>query len=335
MKEKVITFDSDGIGLEGVLRLPDTAAGPLPSVLLIHGSLEHDRDGNLLKTMDNRRIYKKNFFREISVRFCAAGYATFAWDRRGFGRSQGTPGNHFSEAADAKSALAMLRARKELDPQKIVVFGQSAGVYVATLLARDGETPAFYILSGGLFRDYKEMMEFNFQRVRDYAAKSDRNLEWVEENDLWGLAMGLNVEAMFQAIAQGRDQFTISYKGHSWTRPIDQQVHAKEQAPKRQFRYINRPALVIHAQADLNVPLEDAYEIVKVLKTSGIDVELKTIPEADHSFQQIAPDWETRIRERMSQACFRRPYKEEYFRAMIDFLNRKFFQAYQGGCPSK
>lgn len=323
MKEKIVCFDSENIRLEGVLRLSDTLDRPAPCILLIHGSLEHDRDGNLLQTRDNKRVHKKNFFREISTRFCSAGYATFAWDRRGFGKSKGTPGNYFTESADAKSALGMLRRRKELDPEKIVVFGQSAGVYVATLLARDNERPALYILSGGLFRDYKEMMQFNFHRVRDYARISDRNLRWVEKNDLWGLAMGLNVEKMFQAIKEGRDHFTVTYKDRCWHLPIDQRVHAEEFAPKKQFGFIKRPTLIIHGRDDLNVPLQDAFEIESVLKASGIDVELKTIAGADHSFQQIARDLETRIRERISLASFKRPYKEEYFTAMTDFLTRK------------
>jgi len=324
LKEKILSFDSDGVELEGALRLPDRAEAPVPSVLLIHGSLEHDRDGNLLQTRDNREVPPKNFFREISSRFCSSGYATFSWDRRGFGKSSGAPGDYFTEAQDARNALKVMRAREELDRDKIAVFGQSAGVYVASLLAREGETPALYILSGGLYRDYQDMMKFNFHRVRDYALESQKNLEWVEEHCLWGLAMGLNVDAMFQAIKEGRERCAITYKAHSWILSINQRVYAEENRPKRQFKFINRPALVIHAENDMNVPLRDAFDIAKVLKASGIDVELKTIPEADHSFQQTAPDWETRIREKMSMACFKRPYREEYFQAMTDYLDRKF-----------
>ena len=326
MIETVIPFESDGIRLEGVLRIPNPQGRKVPAVLLIHGSLEHDRDGNMLKARDNRTVPVKNFFIEIAARFGEAGYAVFSWDRRGFGKSCGTPGNYFAQARDAQNALKMMRERPELDPDKIVVFGQSAGVYVATLLAKAGVKPALYILSGGLYRSYKGLMSFNYHRVRDYARASKENLKWVEENDLWGLALGVNMDRMFQAIEDGQDTFTISYKDHSWTQPIDREVYREDLAPSRLFCHINRPSLVIHGGDDMNVPLQDAHDIVKVLKANGIDATLKIIPEADHSFQQIAPDLDTRLRERMSLACFARPYQEEYFNAMLDFMDQKLNQ---------
>ena len=324
MKETVISFISDGISLEGALRLPDHVERPVPSVLLIHGSLEHDRDGNLLKTRDDRKVHRKGFFLEISRRFCDCGYATFAWDRRGFGRSHGSPGDYFSDVEDARTALEMMAARSELDSERIAVFGQSAGVFGATLLAKESDLPALYILSGGLFSDYKDMMRFNYHRARDYARQSPENMEWVEKNDPWGLALGLNLDEMFRAIEAGRDEFTIEYKNMSWNLSLDKRIYSDEFAPKNQFRFINRPTLVIHGENDLNVPPQDAFGIVRVLKDNNIDVELVMIPEADHSFQQSVSDYEIRLKERMALTSFKRPYKEEFFRVMIDFLNRKF-----------
>ena len=317
-----MSFESDGIQLEGVLRMPDGTDQAVPCVLLIHGSLEHDRDGNMLQTRDNRKVHDKNFFLNISMRFCLSGYATFSWDRRGYGKSAGTPGDYFADVEDARSVLNALSAQSEIDQERIAIFGQSAGVYVATLLAKEGQTPALYILSGGLYRDYKDMMKFNYHRVRDYAMKNQQNLEWVEKNNLWGLAMGLNLYDMFRTMENGGDEFTITYKTHSWTLPINKRVHAEESAPKHQFRFINRPTLVIHGEDDLNVPLQDAHNIAAALNASGVDVELITIPGADHSFQQSAPDPEARLRERISSDSFKRPYKEEYFMAMMDYLNR-------------
>ena len=65
MIEEILTFYSDGLKLEGVLRYPDKTITPIPVILLIHGSLEHDRDGNLLKTKDEKQVYSKNFFKTI------------------------------------------------------------------------------------------------------------------------------------------------------------------------------------------------------------------------------------------------------------------------------
>lgn len=326
MKERNISFNSDGIKLEGIMRYPDWIGGPVPGILLIHGSLEHDRDGNLLKTPDNRKLYKKNFFLEISKRLCRAGFVTFSWDKRGFGKSQGAPRDYFSEVQDAKAALDALNSQKRIvDSDNIAVFGQSAGVYVATLLAKKDKRPGAYVLSGGLHGDYKDMMSFNYHRVRDYANKNPENLGWVEKNDLWGLALGNNLDRMFTAIKKGKKEFRIEYKGHTWDVPLNSKVYSPKLAPKNQFRNIKRPTLIIHGEADLNVPVQDAKEIERELRAWGNnDVELVIIQDADHSFQQIATSENARLRERMSLESFKNPYKDEYFQSIIDFMGRRF-----------
>lgn len=326
MKNEIIGFYNDGVRLEGVLRYPDHAESPVPCLLLIHGSMEHDRDGNLLQTMDGKVIPRKDFFIELSNHLCGAGIATFSWDKRGFGKSQGQPGDYFSQVQDAKAALDILNSKTSVvNKDKIAVFGQSAGVYVACLLAKEESRPCAYVLSGGLYSDYYEMMSYNYHRVRDYANKSPANRNWVEKNDLWGLVLGINLDKMFDAITRGEREIKIEYKDHVWTLPINEKVYSPELAPKKQFRYINRPTLIIHGEADLNVPVQDANKIAEELRRSGNkDIELVIIADADHSFQQVALDEDTRIRERMSLESFKNPYIESYFKSVIAFLELRF-----------
>ena len=50
--------------------------------------------------------------------------------------------------------------------------------------------------AGGIVALFAYTMAFNYQRVVDYARKCPENLRWVEENDLLGLVMGLNLSAL-------------------------------------------------------------------------------------------------------------------------------------------
>ncbi|HDQ06443.1 MAG TPA: alpha/beta fold hydrolase [Candidatus Bathyarchaeota archaeon] len=322
MIEETLTFYSDGLRLEGVLRYPDKTGAPVPLMLLIHGSLEHDRNGNLLRTKDGKQVYPKNFFLEISRRLCKAGFATFSWDKRGYRKSQGPCGSYFSEVNDAQAALDIISLRKDvIDTRKIIIFGQSAGVYVACLLAKKDNRACAYVLSGGLFSEYKEMMSFNYHRVRDYAKSSPENLKWVEQNDLWGLVLGINLDEMFLAIDRGEKEILLAYKEKSWTVPLDNKVYLPEFSCKNQFEYITKPTLIIHGKADLNVPVEDAERIKRELERKGNDiVKLVIIEDADHSFQETAQDEDIRLRERMSLSSFKNRYVESYFENMIDFL---------------
>ncbi|MCW4023245.1 MAG: alpha/beta hydrolase [Candidatus Bathyarchaeota archaeon] len=325
MKEEIIQFYSDGLKLEGVLRYPESFTKPVPTMILLHGSMGHDRNGNMLKTPDNKKILPKNMFLEISRRLCSAGFATCSWDKRGFGKSQGQAGDYFSQARDAKAAIDLLVSRKDIvNVNRIAVFGQSAGVLVACLLAKDDNRPWVYVLSGGLYSEYKDMMSFNYHRARDYAQKSPEHLKWVEENDLWGLVLGINLDKMFEAIERGENKFVMTYKGQTWNKNLDLKTYAPENSCKNQFKYIKKPALIIHGDADLNVPVEDAIKIKEELNRNGnTNAKLVIINSADHSFQQAAPDYDTRIRERMSLASFKRPFVESYFQNIIDFLKKE------------
>jgi pimeloyl-ACP methyl ester carboxylesterase len=67
----------------------------------------------------------------------ARGYHVLMLDYRGFGRSQGRPSLD-GIVDDALAALAYLRTRSDVDPTRLVVFGQSIGGATALrMLARD------------------------------------------------------------------------------------------------------------------------------------------------------------------------------------------------------
>ena len=322
MKEQEIIFDSDGLRLAGVLRIPEQGLA-FPAVLLVHGSMEQDRDGNLLAKRDGKPAYKKNFFLEIARRLCAAGYAAFSWDRRGCGKSEGQAGDVFAQARDAIAALHALQGQEEIDSQRIAVLGQSAGVYTACLLAQEESGPKAYILQGGLYRDYGEMMAFNYVRVARYAASSPGNLAWVEENDLCSLLIGLNLDQIKRQAKEGKREHDLVYKGRIWKFYHDPTCYLPENAPSRQFKYIDKPALVIHGECDLNVPVQDAASIRnELIKNGNKQVGLVIIPGADHSFQEAAGSEDQRYKERMSLESFRRPFCDAYFRALEDFLRK-------------
>ena len=324
MKEKKISFCSE-VKLTGILRYPDSRFSDeenFPAVLLNHGTLEQDKDGNTLTHPDDRQIHRKNFFLEISRYLCRAGFATFSWDKRGIGESESGKSDSLSLVKDSLSALDALCSQDLIDENRIAVFGQSAGVYTSCLLAKDDLRPKAYILSGGLFRDCSEMIAFNYLRPVEYAQKSSEHLKWVEENDLFGLVLGLNLSLRKDSMKAGKKEYVVAYKGKKWTIPLDTLFLDPDYTPRKQFRYIEKPALVIHGEYDLNVPLEDAYMIEKELKSRCVPVELVIIPGSDHSFQKVPKDEDERLKERMSLECFKRPYNKEYFRALVDFLKR-------------
>lgn len=317
MMEKQITFDSE-VRLSGVLRYPE--GENLPGILLNHGTMEQDRDGNMACHPTRKEIHKRDFFLCMSRYLTDAGFAAFSWDKRGIRDSEPGPQNSLTLVKDSKSALDVLCSQENIDSNRIAIFGQSAGVYTTCLLAKDDNRAKAYILSGGLYRDCSEMMAFNYLRPVEYAKRSQKHLEWVEKNDMWGLIVGSNLKRRQEAIMQNKKEYTAVYKGQEWMISVDPLFSDPEYAPSRQFRYIRKPTFVVHGEYDLNVPLEDAYMIRDELEKNRIDIMFTIIRDADHGFHEVPSNMEQRLKERMSLECLKRPYKPEYFTSIVDFL---------------
>ena len=73
------------------------------------------------------------------------GYRVFIFDYQGYGKSEGGPSDDAC-LADGRAALAFLRGRPEVNPDRIVYYGWSLGTFITTYLAADSLTPLGLIL---------------------------------------------------------------------------------------------------------------------------------------------------------------------------------------------
>ncbi|MFC4126430.1 alpha/beta hydrolase family protein [Nocardia rhizosphaerae] len=137
-----VSYASGDITIAGTLTEPE-GDGPFPAILLITGSGPQDRDESL---MGHRP------FLLLADTFTRAGYAVLRTDDRGVGGTGGdlSQSTYPELADDAAAGVAFLRARPEIDPAKIGLFGHSEGGYLAPLLAaRPDSGVAFAILMAG------------------------------------------------------------------------------------------------------------------------------------------------------------------------------------------
>lgn len=125
-----VTIASHGEEMAAWLYLPDPerfGPGPYPGVILAHG----------LGGVRHMRLPL------LSERFVAEGYACLAFDYRYFGDSTGEPRQVLSipaQLADWEAALAWTKARREIDAEKIVLWGTSlSGGHVTVIAARHPE----------------------------------------------------------------------------------------------------------------------------------------------------------------------------------------------------
>jgi dipeptidyl aminopeptidase/acylaminoacyl peptidase len=336
MPRRKIRFHTEGETLVGDLVLPD-GEGPCPGMVFVAGTGSQDRHGDVW--MDGR-WYRHGTFRLISDRLAGEGIASLCWDKRGVGESTGgdrspgdPPGNRdahanvLTDVADAMGALHFLRDQPEIDPNRLIVWGKSAGVYFSSLLAARTDLPAAYVFLGGLYRDLPAFCEFLYTRLLDYCARGEKEEAWVKQVAPDFYLFAHHWQAHIEAARQGEEVYEAG-EGEAEIRiHLSRIKHEMAHPPAEQFRHVKKPTLVIHGDQDYNVPLEDCFDVVRALKEGGNpDVSVLVVPGADHSMQ-VAPadtDADTRLREQISKASFRHPMSKVFLDGLAEWLTHRF-----------
>jgi len=114
MKKTRVSFYSGGLFLEGVLAVPE-GAGPFPAVIVCH---PHPLYGG---SMDN------NVVNNLSETLTRAALASFKFNFRGVGGSQGEFDQGIGEQEDVEAAISFIDTIKAVDSDRIGLAGYSAG----------------------------------------------------------------------------------------------------------------------------------------------------------------------------------------------------------------
>ncbi|MFF5257709.1 alpha/beta hydrolase [Actinomadura viridis] len=129
MSASAVSFDSGSARLRGRLHLPPGRTGPVPCVVLCHG---------FSGTMDRLVPHAEAF--------AAAGLAALVFDYRNFGESDGEPRQLVDidgQQEDVRAAIAFARAREEIDPGRVLLWGNSlGGAHAIVVAADDPRVPA-------------------------------------------------------------------------------------------------------------------------------------------------------------------------------------------------
>lgn len=135
--DRDLAFSWKNLSLDGTLRLPPQD-GPHPVVVMMQGSGPSDRTSN-------------GYFPEIQAAFLEGGIGTFAFDKPGCGASTGDWRDHaLDDRADQViAALDVVREQSMVDPNRVGIWGQSQGGWLAQLIASRLPNLPFAIANSG------------------------------------------------------------------------------------------------------------------------------------------------------------------------------------------
>lgn len=257
--EEIRIVVSGNTTLAGTLTLPVGVRGPVPAVVLLHGSSPSDRN--------NSRLPLPGLFWQLADTLARRGIAVLRYDQRGVGASSGSSDSATIQvrADDARATLAYLATRPGVDSARLGLIGLSEGAMAAPLAVgrRDSARAAVSIhavvLVSSPARTGRELSAYQTRvSVERFARLSGRARDSA-------LAVGLAEDESLLKRGRGHDAALVAYD------------------PLPAARRLCIPVLIVHGATDLQVPAEDALRLGAALRETGNrDVTVHVIPNVNH-----------------------------------------------------
>jgi uncharacterized protein len=214
-----VTFKaSDGLDIAGWYRPSENGA----AVVVVHGG-SSDRKGSV----DHAKMLARH------------GYGVLVYDARGRGESDGSENNYgWDWAKDVAGALAFLKGRDDVDPDRIGALGLSTGADVLIEVAAQRDDLAAVVADGaaaGSFQDWHHLrgvelvtapgwVMFTTMRVLsgDPPGPPLEDLMPQIESPLLLISAGTDVEREFNALYDAAGRETVEH----WSLPEAHHTHA-------------------------------------------------------------------------------------------------------------
>jgi acetyl esterase/lipase len=230
--------------------LPETGTGPFPLIVYVHGGGWNSGDKDPLPSV----FLRSGGYAIASINYRLTTEAAFP-----------------AQIEDCKRAVEFLRnnAKKlDIDPNRIGIWGSSAGGHLAALLGTTGDakSPGWATASPG-----------TSNRV---AAVCD----WCGPTDFLSLSAQSNPQCNIM-------RPVIDLLGGT---PSERQAVAKEASP---ITYVHKgcpPFFIVHGTSDELVPVEQAREFSTALKAKGVDCHYDEV-EGTHNF--YTPENELKVKQ--------------------------------------
>ena len=275
---ETIRFRAGDATLEGTLLLPE-GDGRHPWAVLVQSWLPRNRDGG----WDTDRY--AGWFAEgeggscpserLAAALAARGVATFRWDPRGCGASDGAWADVdlFTRIDDARDAIGALRSRPELDLRRTGIIGHGEGATVALSVAIGDPAVGVVGLIAPAARSLRDVWRRGVA-ARDRTG-SDRRHPIVGALDRVSEELIERAERREPAMVVDVAGAPITLRLAAW----EQSVHTPSLALATM---LHRAVVLVHGSDDAWTDADESVLLDAVLREAGNDPELRLIPGVGH-----------------------------------------------------
>lgn len=292
-REEEVVFNNPRARLNfaGMLTVP-AGPGPFPAVVMISDMGAQDRDG----TVGNYHLMGS-----LADYLTRRGLAVLRYDDRGVGQSGGSTSTATTAmmVGDVQAALNFLRARHEININRIGVLGHGEGGNVALLAAGQPLPPAFVVALAayGLPGEQTLLQQMVDEQRAKKVAPLEVRAAYERKRTMYDIIRQTN-PPQSQAIVSNmlrQDQPTLDLQAA-------QAAAAQLLTPWRRYflsfdpiadlDQVRCPVLLLSGTDDAEAPVDiHLAALEKELKSVNHNVTVKRLPGVNHLFQPAKTEW--------------------------------------------
>jgi len=263
-----VTVGSGEWALPGTLALPNVK-GPVPGIVLVHGSGPNDRD---------ETVGANKPFRDLAEGLASRGIAMLRYEKRTRQHAARMAlvkdlTVHPETIEDTLAAVSLLRGRSEIDPKRIYVLGHSLGGYLAPRIARQDPKIAGLVILAGNTRPLEDLILEQVTYVS--SLKGEPTSE--QKSQIEKLRQALQrVKALEPGSKLPAAEMPLNVPASYW-------LDLKGYNPAEEARQVPQPLLILQGERDYQVTMADFAGWKQSLKGRR-QVTLRSYPALNHLF---------------------------------------------------
>jgi hypothetical protein len=265
--ESDVTVGTGQWALPATLTMP-VAPGPVPAVVLVHGSGPGDRDAT---------VGQVKAFKDLALGLGSRGIAVLRYDKRTrvhAATMRDRPGLTVKDETidDAVAAVQVLRNAPRVDPQRIVVLGHSLGGMLVPRIAAAGPPVAGFVVMAGAARPLPQAVVAQAR----YLVAADGTIDTEEQAEIDRLEQAMaRVAALGPADARKPERV--------FGAPPSYWLDLRGYDPPAAAVQVKQPMLVLQGERDYQVTMEE-FSRWKSALAGRTDVTFRSYPALNHLF---------------------------------------------------
>ena len=273
ISEKITVGAGTAYPLNGLLTLPDDCTGPVPAVVMVHGSGPSDMD---------EKIMKLTPFKDLAEGLAKRGVASLRYDKRTYvykrQLAKTLPTVKEETIDDALLAVSLLKADPRIDKDRIFLLGHSMGAMLAPRIDSDGADVRGLVMMAGTPYRLEEVIvnqlnRFDNKSLLGLIAKLENKI-YVKKFD--GLYQMSDEEAKQKRFAGSLSLY-----------------YFKEMGQKSATDYLlesRKPVLIMQAEKDTQVLADDDFKLFQEQLAGRENTVFRLYPGLNHLFVEAITD---------------------------------------------